>query len=82
MDENEKHSRLFSGELYGKTISERELECLKYIANGLRIKRVANKLGITEDTVNYHLRSLRNKLNAKTLPEAVAKAVKFGFLEP
>jgi len=56
------------------TLTPRELECLNWAAHGLRTDRISEKLGITNNTVNFHLKNTKQKLNAKTLSEAVAIA--------
>lgn len=56
-------------------LSDRQRECLQGVARGLRAGQVADRLMIKEVTVNLHLRDARRKLGARTLPEAVAKAL-------
>ena len=56
-------------------LSDRQRDCLKGFANGLRTGQVADRLGIREVTVNLHLRDARRKLAARNTPEAVAKAL-------
>lgn len=56
-------------------LSDRQRECLQGFASGLRTGQVADRLMIKEVTVNLHLRDARRKLNARTIPEAVAKAL-------
>lgn len=56
-------------------LSDRQRDCLQGFANGLRTGQVADRLSIKEVTVNLHLRDARRKLNARTIPEAVAKAL-------
>lgn len=55
----------------------RELETLNWLANGHRVDRIADKMNITNDTVNFHIKSIKQKLNAKTREHAVA----IGFIE-
>lgn len=59
-------------------LSERERDCLAFAADGLRLDRIAEAMGIARVTVELHLRGARRKLKARTLPEAVAKALRFG----
>lgn len=56
-------------------LSDRQRDCLQGFANGLRTGQVADRLMIKDVTVNLHLRDARRKLNARTIPEAVAKAL-------
>ena len=58
-----------------KTISDRERECLEWLARGERPDAIAYRLGIKRVTVDMHLRNARVKLNAATREHAVALAV-------
>ena len=62
-------------------LSEREIQVLKSVAQGNSNKRVATLLGITEETVKTHLRSIASKLNANDRTHAVTIAVRRGILE-
>jgi len=62
-------------------LTEREIEVLKQIASGCSNKVVADRLGISEDTVKGHVRSILSKLNASDRTHAVTIAMKRGFLE-
>lgn len=63
-------------------LSSRELDCLQWLAKGLRNDRIAEKLQITLPTVKLHLRNARHKLRAPTREAAVATAVFMGLIEP
>ena len=56
-------------------MSARELDCLKWIAEGKTAWEVSVILGISERTVRFHLNSAREKMNCATTTQAVAKAV-------
>lgn len=62
------------------TLSERELEVLRLVADGQRNKEIADLLGITERTVKAHLASVFNKLGATSRAEAIARAMDAGML--
>jgi DNA-binding CsgD family transcriptional regulator len=64
------------------SLSHRELNCLQWLAKGLRNDRIAEKLNISLPTVKLHLRNARQKLDAQTREAAVAKAVFMGLIEP
>lgn len=64
----------------GRPLSDRERDCLRYLADGLRQDAIADRLCIARVTVEMHLRQARQKLGARTLNEAVAKALLFGQL--
>jgi len=65
---------------YKTPLSPREKDILSYFADGLQRDRIADFLGISMPTVDFHSRNLRKKLEAATLPEAVAKAYRYGQL--
>lgn len=74
-----------SGELLRRregaaALSDRQRDCLQGVANGLRAQQIADRLMIKEVTVNLHLRDARQKLAARTLPEAVAKAMLYNMI--
>ncbi len=57
-------------------LSQREIDCLRFLATGHRIDKIATHTGLARVTVELHLRNARLKLAAATLHEAVAKAVR------
>lgn len=70
------------GRLAGRatTLSRREQEVLRLVAQGLSTKQVARRLGITERTVKFHVASILNKLGAENRAQAVAVAAERGLL--
>jgi len=58
-----------------KPLTNRETQCLTWVALGFRADRIADKIGIATPTVNFHLSNARKKLKAKTLYEALGKAI-------
>lgn len=64
-----------------KPLSPREKDCLQYLADGRRQDSIADHLGLARVTVELHLRKARHKLRARTLNEAVAKALIFGEIK-
>ena len=62
------------------TLSKRETQCLEFLAQGLRYQQIAFQLGTSVRTVEKQISSARIKLNAATIPEAVAIAVKESFV--
>lgn len=55
-------------------LSVREIECLEWLARGRLNDRIAEELGISNSTVEFHFRNARRKLNCKTREQALAKA--------
>jgi DNA-binding NarL/FixJ family response regulator len=64
-----------------ETPSARELEVLRLIRDGHRNKQIADRLGIAETTVNFHIKNLVDKLGANDRTHAVTIAVQRGFLD-
>ncbi len=56
-------------------LSPRETEVIKWLTEGYRNDRIADKLKISNATVNFHITSAKRKLGAKTREQAVAIAV-------
>jgi len=62
-------------------LSDREIEVLRCVAQGNANKRVALLLGISEDTVKAHMKSILAKLGANDRTHAVTIALKRGIIE-
>lgn len=62
-------------------LSEREREVLAALAEGLSNKEIAARLHIAESTVKTHLANLFAKLQVNDRTEAVAAAVRRGWLQ-
>ena len=62
-------------------LSERQLEILKLIADGLTSKAISSKLEIGPDGVNAHLRTIFSKLGASSRTEAVTIALRKHLLK-
>jgi len=63
-----------------EVLSDREIEVLRYVAEGNRNKEVGNRLHISEDTVKVHLKHIMGKLGANDRTQAVAIAVRRGII--
>jgi DNA-binding NarL/FixJ family response regulator len=61
------------------TLTERELEVLKLIGEGLSKKMVADQLGISPKTVAIHAGHIYEKLNVPNAPAAVNRAHNLGL---
>ena len=61
-------------------LTEREVEVLGGVVDGLRNKEIAARLGVSENTVKFHLRNILDKLHAQSRAEAVARAIRGGLL--
>jgi DNA-binding NarL/FixJ family response regulator len=63
------------------TLTARELEVLTLVAAGNANKIVASQLGVSEETVKGHMKSILGKLNANDRTHAVTIALKRGILQ-
>ncbi|TWI49875.1 two component transcriptional regulator, LuxR family [Pseudoduganella flava] len=63
-------------------LSARETEVLSLVADGNSNKRVAQALGIAEETVKAHMSTVLGKLGARDRTHAVTIAIRRGILEP
>lgn len=61
-------------------ITPRERDVLRLLAEGLTKKEIANKLNLSQHTVDNYLRRIYGKLHVNTLGGAVAKALRDGLL--
>jgi len=64
-----------------ETLTEREEQILKLVAEGLSNRGVGLSLGISESTVKTHLKSLFAKLDVTSRAEAIALAAKRGLVK-
>jgi DNA-binding NarL/FixJ family response regulator len=61
-------------------LTDRELEVLELIVEGLSNKLIAHRLGISEHTVKTHVASILSKLGATSRTEAVSQAIRRGLV--
>lgn len=66
----------------GEPMTDRELEVLMLICEGYKAREIAAELFITYHTVRTHERHIREKLYARSMAQAVAKAYHLGYLVP
>ncbi|HEX4963244.1 MAG TPA: response regulator transcription factor [Thermoanaerobaculia bacterium] len=64
----------------GHLLTSREREILRGLAAGNTYQTAARTLGISTDTVRFHIRKIYRKLQAHSQSEAVAKALRQGLL--
>ncbi|HEX6902180.1 MAG TPA: response regulator transcription factor [Thermoanaerobaculia bacterium] len=64
----------------GDLLTQREREVLRGLAAGGTYQTTARVLGISTDTVRFHIRKIYRKLQAHSQSEAVAKALCRGLL--
>ena len=62
-------------------LTAREVEVLTLIRDGHKNKQIADRLSISENTVNFHIKNIVEKLGANDRTHAVTIAVRRGLLE-
>lgn len=61
-------------------LTQREMEILGCIAEGLTTRQIAQRLFISDNTVKSHTSSIYSKLNVSRRTAAVRKAIEMGML--
>ena len=63
-----------------ESLTEREMEILQLLAQGLANKQIAARLSISEHTVKFHVSAIYHKLGASNRTEAVRLGVRQGLI--
>jgi DNA-binding NarL/FixJ family response regulator len=71
---------IFDNESRYEPLTAREMEILEQIARGSTNKAIAAHLGISENTVKFHVNTILSKLDAQSRTEAVVIASRLGWL--
>ena len=61
-------------------LTSREIEVLELLTEGLSNKAIAARLGISDQTVKFHVSSIRGKLGAANRTDAVHRAIRRGLV--
>jgi two-component system NarL family response regulator len=64
----------------GPTLSDREIQVVELMSQGMRNKEIAASLGITERTAEVHVRNILSKLGVKDRTAAVSMAIRRGII--
>ena|SRR5689334_15927537 len=67
-------------EEYAEPLTAREIQVLELLAEGLPNKAIAQRLGISDQTVKFHVSSISGKLGASNRTDAVRRAVRRGII--
>ncbi len=62
------------------TLSDREIEVLQQLAEGLALKEISQHLHISRATVAFHLGNIYRKMEVQSQTGAVAKAMRAGLI--
>ncbi|NIM95136.1 MAG: response regulator [Anaerolineales bacterium] len=65
----------------GYDLTEREREVLNLVAEGLNNEEIAQTLGISRNTVRYHVSNILSKLGASNRTEAAGLAVQYNLVQ-
>ena len=65
-----------------ETLTPREVEVLRFVADGHSNREIALRMSLTEETVKTHIRNILSRLDANDRTHAVAIGLKRGILEP
>ena len=63
-----------------EALTPREVQVLELLAEGLANKAIADRLGISDQTVKFHVASISSKLGAVNRTDAVRRAVRRGLI--
>ena len=63
-----------------ESLTPRELEVLRLLAEGKTNKAIAQELAVSSHTVKFHVTSLMGKLHAQSRTEAVVRATRLGLI--
>jgi DNA-binding NarL/FixJ family response regulator len=63
-----------------EALTSREREVLELLAEGLPNKAIAERLGLSDQTVKFHVGSISGKLGAMNRTDAVRRAVRQGLI--
>ena len=68
------------GESFEEPLTPREIDVVELLAEGLSNKAIAARLGISDQTVKFHVASICGKLGAANRTDAVRRAVRRGLI--
>jgi two-component system, NarL family, nitrate/nitrite response regulator NarL len=71
---------LAAGDRDPDPLTPRELEVLNLLVEGLSNKAIAARLGISDQTVKFHVAAICGKLGAANRTEAVRRAIRRGIV--
>jgi DNA-binding NarL/FixJ family response regulator len=64
-----------------ESLTPREFEVLRLVADGLHNREIAERLRVTEHTVKFHLAAIFGKLGASTRTEAVRRGLRLRLID-
>ena len=76
----ETEGHLGDDRVFDEPLTHREIQVLELLAEGLPNKAIASRLGISDQTVKFHVSSISGKLGAANRTDAVRRAVRRGLI--
>ena len=73
-------NRALSGDVVAEALTAREQEVLAHVAEGMSNKAIAGALGISDQTVKFHVAAIIGKLGASNRTDAVRRAIRRGLV--
>jgi DNA-binding NarL/FixJ family response regulator len=67
--------------LYTEILSDRELEVLELMAEGMKNKEIAERLWISQTTVKTHVSHILQKLGQSDRTQAILRGIRLGLVE-
>jgi LuxR family transcriptional activator of bioluminescence operon len=61
-------------------LTQREIQCLTLIAEQYSVKEIAQRLELSERTVNFHIQKINKKMGTKNKYQSLAKAIEYQLL--
>jgi DNA-binding NarL/FixJ family response regulator len=74
------HGRDDDAEWIDEPLTRREIDVLQLLAEGLPNKSIAGRLGVSDQTVKFHVASILSKLGATNRTDAVRRALRRGLI--
>jgi two-component system, NarL family, response regulator LiaR len=62
-------------------LSERQMSVVRHTANGLSTSEMAERMGLSEETVRHHLKQAMGRLDVSSRAHLVAKALRNGLVQ-
>lgn len=66
----------------GRVVSDKELEVVRMLADGLQMKQISARLGISMEAVSMRLRRAADVLGTRTSVQTVVVSLRHGLLGP
>jgi DNA-binding NarL/FixJ family response regulator len=67
---------------YKRRVSQRQRQVLRGIADDLSVEQIASRLGVSSNTVLYHLSAAFTNLNVNSRAAAVCRCYELGIFTP